>query len=267
MSKGWISLHRQFQDHWLWTEPRKYSKGEAWLDILMSAAHKEHKAVINDNLITCERGEWIASIRFLQKRWQWSNSKIVKFLLVLEKDDMLTLEKKTGVTVLKVSKYNSYQDPDEIKKTAKRQERDGKATPRRQQSDKDNNGNNENNDNNLTLVSFETQPTSLESQIVEAWNKLPDPIRTVRGSIPKAHRQAFSARSKDPDFLADWQEAMESIRTDDHCLGRNERQWVATIGYFLKPDTVEKLLSRKAGREAKPNGAHNGSMQNINKLC
>jgi hypothetical protein len=170
MSKGWISLHRQFQDHWLWEEPRKYSKAEAWLDILMSAAHKEYKAVINENIITCERGEWIASIRFLQKRWQWSNSKIVKFLLVLEKDDMLTLEKKTGVTVIKVSNYNEHQDREEIKKTQKRQQSDGKATPERQQSDKDNKVNKVNNENKTTTV---TTP-AIAWSMTDGWSGISD---------------------------------------------------------------------------------------------
>jgi hypothetical protein len=192
MNKGWISLHRQFQDHWLWGEPRKYSKAEAWLDILMSAAHKEYKAVINENIITCERGEWIASIRFLQKRWQWSNSKIVKFLLVLEKDDMLTLEKKTGVTVIKVSNYNEHQDREEIKKTQKRQKRDGKATPERQQSDKDNKVNKVNKVNK-GITNTPSEKEFVEYLVENLPKRNPDwtPARATRAA--KARYETYTA--------------------------------------------------------------------------
>lgn len=102
----------------------------------------------------------------------------------------------------------------------------------------------------LSLVS-DNGATQLEKEIVNAWNELPDPIRPIRGKIPKASQAAFKARSKDPDFLADWKEAIESIKHDPHCLGQNKTSWVANIGYFLKPDAVGNLLSRKAGRTVK----------------
>lgn len=91
----------------------------------------------------------------------------------------------------------------------------------------------------------------IEPLLVEAWNALPSPIRKVRGKVPSPCRRAFLARLKDPDWLADWEEALASIPDDPHCLGDNDRGWVATMEYFLRPDTVEKLLSRKAARDMK----------------
>jgi hypothetical protein len=135
METGWIKLHRSMQDHWLWDEPRKFSKAEAWLDILLSASHKSYKTVINDNLVTCDRGEMIASVRFLQTRWKWSNTKVVRFLLLLTEEDMVSINKKTGVSVLKVSNYNDFQDIGKTKKTQKRQEKDAEKTDKRQTND------------------------------------------------------------------------------------------------------------------------------------
>ena len=40
MSKGFISLHRELQDHWLW-HSEKFTKAQAWVDLLMLANHKE----------------------------------------------------------------------------------------------------------------------------------------------------------------------------------------------------------------------------------
>ena len=43
MNKGWISINRKLQTHWLWNEKRQFSKLEAWLDILLTVNHSEQK--------------------------------------------------------------------------------------------------------------------------------------------------------------------------------------------------------------------------------
>lgn len=91
----------------------------------------------------------------------------------------------------------------------------------------------------------------LEAQIVVKWNQLPPPIRKLRGQLTKSAHKVFLRRIKEDEFLADWEEAIDSIAFDPHCLGNNDRGWVATIDYFLRPETIGKLLSRKSGRDLK----------------
>jgi len=38
--KGWISVYRSIQGHWLW-EDRPFARGQAWIDLLLQANYKD----------------------------------------------------------------------------------------------------------------------------------------------------------------------------------------------------------------------------------
>ena len=149
--KGWISLHRKFQENALWKEPRVFSKAEAWIDILMEVQHdeKETETMIKNTLITCNRGQSIKSIQTWAERWTWSRSAIQRFLTLLKRQGMITTENLTKTIRLSVCNYSTYQNPqseDELK-VIRRQSED-ELNP-----DTDNNGNNGNNVNKQAFPS------------------------------------------------------------------------------------------------------------------
>ena len=45
--QGYIKIHRKIQECWLWQD--KFSKGQAWIDLLLRANHKDNKIVSNSN--------------------------------------------------------------------------------------------------------------------------------------------------------------------------------------------------------------------------
>lgn len=122
--KGWIKLHRSIQDHWIYQEKRKFSKYEAWLDLIMMANHDDNKTVIDNELIEVKRGQKITSIRNLCERWRWSNTKVTQFLKLLQGDGMATIKSDTKKTAITIEKYGVYQG-----------EEDGKATHNRRRND------------------------------------------------------------------------------------------------------------------------------------
>ena len=87
---GWIKVHRSIREHWLYEEKRKYSRFEAWLDILLMVNHEDKKVLLGKELILVKRGQKIISIRKLCERWSWSNNKVKMYLKTLESDGMLT---------------------------------------------------------------------------------------------------------------------------------------------------------------------------------
>lgn len=97
MSKGlgWISLHRSIQNHWLFQEERKFSKFEAWIDLILIANHKDGKVMHDGQLITVKRGQKLTSLRKLGNQWNWSITKVDKFLNILHDDGMIVLKKDT----------------------------------------------------------------------------------------------------------------------------------------------------------------------------
>ena len=153
MEKGWISLSRKIQESWVW-EDKPFTKGQAWIDLLLSVNHEEKKFLLGNEIVICERGSMITSVRKLSERWEWSNTKTVNFLNLLENDGMIEQKKDTKKTVLTIVKYSDYQTSTSTKKTLKRHESDTLTTRERT----NNNDNNVNNDNKSNSSRF-TPPT------------------------------------------------------------------------------------------------------------
>src|SRR6056300_216296 len=108
--KGWIKIHRQMQEHWLCKDKREFSKLEAWIDILLTVNHSDTKVLLDDQLYTVKRGQSINSQLTWAKRWNWTRSKVRRFLKLLESDSMIELKSTNKTTILTVCKYDSYQD-------------------------------------------------------------------------------------------------------------------------------------------------------------
>lgn len=117
MKQGWISVHRQLEDHWLW-EDKPYAKGQAWIDLLMLANHKDRKIPYKGEIITCKSGDVNRSILELSKRWGWSRDKTRKFLNLLESDGMVTVKATRHRTTITIENYEFYR----YEPTTKRQQ-------------------------------------------------------------------------------------------------------------------------------------------------
>lgn len=111
-------------------EKRVYSKAEAWIDLLLRANHKDEKLCFNSNWITIQRGQHLTSMKKLGERWQWSRTKVQKFLELLEQDGMCTSKKTSKYTLLTIDNYDFYQSQEyekkhqkDIKKTSERHQK------------------------------------------------------------------------------------------------------------------------------------------------
>lgn len=89
--KGWISIYRSIQEHWLWQE-KPYDKAHAWIDLLLSANHQEAKILIDNTLISLEKGSFFTSELKLANKWGWSKKKVRNFLELLSNDNMILKE-------------------------------------------------------------------------------------------------------------------------------------------------------------------------------
>ncbi|MBA4509161.1 DnaD domain protein [Clostridium sporogenes] len=155
--KGWISLYRSIQDHWLWQE-KPFSKGQAWMDLLLSANHQDKKIVFDSNLIEVKRGQFITSIRKLCDRWGWSNSKVKKFLDTLQSDEMIHYKSDTKKTTINIEKYEVYQVLSDTKNDTETSQKHHRSTTETSQKHTNNNDNNVNNDNKYINNKEEVNP-------------------------------------------------------------------------------------------------------------
>src|SRR5690554_3919120 len=126
--KGWVSIHRKLQNHWLWKE-RPFTKGQAWVDILLFVNHKPGKVFFNNEIVEVNTGEKITSEVKLAEKWGWSRTKVRTFLRLLEQDNMIKNIKENGKrTRLKVLNYSDYQQSKNNKKTGGEQRENNRKT-------------------------------------------------------------------------------------------------------------------------------------------
>ena len=85
---GWIKLNRSIQSHWIYNERRKFSKLEAWIDMLMTANYADNKVIIKGKLYEVKRGESINSMDTWASRWSWDKSAVRRFLTLLQNDNI-----------------------------------------------------------------------------------------------------------------------------------------------------------------------------------
>ena len=79
---------------------------------------------------------------------------------------------------------------------------------------------------------------------IKAWYGLPDPFPKI-AAWTKKRAAAFKERMKDPHFRENWPAGIERMRNSAFCQGANERGWRADVDFFLRPDTLVKLLEGK----------------------
>ncbi|MFJ7995469.1 Replication protein O [Peribacillus frigoritolerans] len=122
--QGWIKLHRKVQSHWIYQEKRKFSKYEAWLDLLMMVNHEDNKVVLGNEIFEVRRGQRITSIRKLCEKWSWSNTKVTQFLNLLQSDGMIELKSDSKKTLITIANYDDYQSREDEKAIQNRQDND-----------------------------------------------------------------------------------------------------------------------------------------------
>lgn len=114
MAYGWISIHRKIQDNLIW-EDKPFSRGQAWIDLLLLANHEDRQVLFNGNAIQVKRGEKITSLRQLSERWGWSVTKVKKFLNLLSDEKMISYKSDSKKTVYSIVNYEVYQDNENTK--------------------------------------------------------------------------------------------------------------------------------------------------------
>lgn len=92
--------------------------------------------------------------------------------------------------------------------------------------------------------------------VAQCWNQIEGivPCKTVTDK----RRREILARFKDRFWREHWLEAIDRLCSIDWIKGRNERGWVASIDWFIRPNTVAKILEG-AWDDRSPK-AHSGLM-------
>ena len=88
----------------------RFTRMQAWIDILLECNHKTRLILIRGNEINISRGQSANSILTWSKRWKWNRRTVDRFLKWLVKREMIHCRKSHITTIVTVVKYEQYQD-------------------------------------------------------------------------------------------------------------------------------------------------------------
>jgi len=93
--EGFVPLMRRFRFHPFWTEPRRFSRAEAWIDLLFRAHYSEKPETIVDRgeEITLNEGDVLTSMLTLSKDWRRSRTFVKNFIKTLEKNGEILINR------------------------------------------------------------------------------------------------------------------------------------------------------------------------------
>ena len=103
---GWIKISTDIAKHWIWNDAERL---KWWIDILFMASWKDNKQLVGKKLVSLRRGQLLASISFLCKRWGRSRSMVEPFLTLLHEEGMISKEIGNNVSIITVLNYEKYQ--------------------------------------------------------------------------------------------------------------------------------------------------------------
>nr|WP_319265390.1 hypothetical protein [uncultured Draconibacterium sp.] len=149
--EGWIKLYRKIAENPLWLI-KPFSRGQAWIDLLILANHKPGFFYIRDVKVKVKRGEVGWSEPKLSERWGWSRTKVRKFLKDLAEEQQIILDKHSVTQIITILNFEEYQkkEQQEIQQPIPQtgQQQNSSKTTAEQQQDPNKNDKNIKNDKN-----------------------------------------------------------------------------------------------------------------------
>lgn len=240
--QGWVSIHRKIQDNWLWKE-KPFSKGQAWIDLLLLANHKEEKFSYKDKVITGKRGVVYRSILWLSERWGWDRRTTKKFLMQLKSDNMVSFSCTTQGTTITIENYSFYQDmvQRDVQRTV---QRDVQQVHNAMYTyNNDNNDNNDNKDIYTSSCDDSTPPTHQKidfSSIKNYFNQNCTAFPEVREMTErrKTTIRAFIKKHTEEDLY----KLFDMAQASGFLTGDNSTGWKASFDWIIKPANTVKIL-------------------------
>ncbi|HLP41243.1 MAG TPA: hypothetical protein VK465_07025 [Fibrobacteria bacterium] len=101
---SWHPILRSILHHWVWKD-KPFSKGQAWIDLILLAHHNPCKKLISGVLVPMEEGQLAWPKYLLAERWGWSRDKVERFLKTLEADAMIRQQTSQLTTIITLLNY------------------------------------------------------------------------------------------------------------------------------------------------------------------
>lgn len=244
--QGWVKIHRDLLDNELWSD-KPFTKGQAWIDLLLLANHRDKNALLGNCTELVERGSLITSELKLMERWGWGRKKVKLFLNFLESQKMIERNANNKRTAITIVNYGFYQDCDlpkeqqkDSKRTAKEQRRDSTGTAKEHKQERKNERMKEYIDTDVSIKQHSIQ------SIIDAWNQLePYGIKMIyrinQGSKRCTSLIALLEQFGEEKVI----QAVDKVKQSDFLQGKTDARFSLNFDWFINPNNFVKVLEGK----------------------
>ena len=236
---GTVNIARSIFDHAVFADEPKTER-EAWIWIIMEASWKPRTRRVGGVVVETQRGQLAASVRFLASAWKWTAPKVQRYLKRLEKAEMIVTRADTGVTVITVCNYDTFQAGAKSSDTAPIQQRYSADTNEK----KDERREEGKEDANASIPIATRFPLDDISKAVHDYNDAAQRAGwpTVQ-KMTDARRRALRSRLKDCGGNDGWKAAMGRAEASDFLSGRTANPWTGFgFDWIAKPANFTKLM-------------------------
>ena len=260
--QGWIKIHRDLLDNELWSD-KPFTKGQAWVDLLLLANHRDKNVLLGNCTELVERGSFITSELKLMERWGWGRKKVKLFLNFLESQKMIERNANNKITAITIVNYGFYQDCDlpkekqkDSKGTAKEQRRDSKGTAKEHKQERKNERMKEYIDTNVSIKQHSIQ------SIIDAWNQLePYGIKMIYRINPGSKRCTSLIALLEQFGEEKVIQAVDKVKQSDFLQGKTDIRFSLNFDWFINPDNFEKVLDGKYAEKFKKPTKNNNNFE------
>jgi len=229
MSSGWIKLHRKIAGNWLWQD-KPFSKGQAFIDLLLRANHKRSDVLFRDSLYQVEAGQFITSGLKLSAAWGWSRARTRHYLDVLQKGEVIQKKQDNRKLQITIVNWDTYQSEDATDKAT--DHTTGHTTDRQQSAT---------NKNDKEVKKDKKGPLKAFFDLWASKGNLP-----AIQNFPRSRQDKFRRRMQERLFADHWREIIGKLSDSAFCTGTNDRGWRADVDWLLKNDAnYVKVLEGK----------------------
>lgn len=265
---GYIPIDRFLFQSKYWAEKRIYSHAEAIIDLLQTASYKAITKNFNNRKIELQRGQLVASNRFLSARWGWTESRVRRFLRKLLEEGLFNIniiQKINVITVVNYSKFSSDSLNDSPSNSY-----NGASTNHEKTLETYILPASTNNSPTSTLTQVMTQETTLNINkqtknkdlclsendqtyinVVQIFNKI---ITKFASNIPPVDHLTDKEKcaidiclSHEDVDISIMEQAFTIAASNDFLngRGRKEQKWKANFNWLIKYENLKKVISGK----------------------
>ncbi len=160
---GFIKLERKLLDNWVANDPESLA---VWVRFLTLANFKDQTKMINKQLVTVKRGQFIFGLNKFSEASNVTISKLRRVIKNLEKDGMIDKQNFNKYSIISITNYDDYQADD--KQTTSRRQADDKQTTILEESKE-----------SKESKEYKNNIKKRGSRIVENWNPKKETIKQV----------------------------------------------------------------------------------------